>query len=219
MKKELLIFDLDGTLLDSLKAIANSTNKALSFYGLKTYDYKEYIYFIGKGLRTLVEKIIEKEGYSNSVDEILDKLIEFYEKEYDYELFAYKGINKLLSYLDGNNIKYAVVTNKVDDLAKKAVLVKDLERFKFSDVIGVDNNKLDEKKPNPINVLRLIEKYNTTKEKTLFVGDMIVDYNTAMNAGVDFAYCNWGFGSLKNEEGIPDNLKFNTIEEIIKRYL
>ncbi|WP_064610997.1 HAD family hydrolase [Streptobacillus moniliformis] len=219
MKKKLVIFDLDGTLLNSIYAIANAINKALEHFGLKTYEPMEYNYFVGNGLRKLVQIIIEKEKYDKSVDEIMEVLLKIYDKEYDYNLKPYKGIEKLLDHLTLNDIKFAVVTNKDHDLAVKSCMIEELKPYNFYKIIGVDPEKIHERKPSNINVLRLRDELNLKNEDILFVGDMLVDKETAENSGIDFIYCNWGFGEVKGEKGIKEDTRVNTVDEIIEKYL
>ncbi|CAM3170478.1 HAD family hydrolase [Streptobacillus ratti] len=219
MKKKLVIFDLDGTLLNSIYAIANATNKALKHFGLKTYEPVKYNYFVGNGLRKLVEVIIEKEGYNKSVDEIMEVLLEIYDKEYDYNLKPYDGIDKLLNHLTVSGIKFAVVTNKDEDLAIKSCKIDELKSYNFYKIIGVNPEKIHERKPSNINVLRLRDELGLKNEDILFVGDMLVDKETAKNSDVDFIYCNWGFGKVKGEKGIDEKLCVSTVDEIIEKYL
>lgn len=218
MNKKLYIFDLDGTLLNSIYAIANSVNKTLKLYNLKEYEESEFVNFVGNGLRELVNIIFEKENYDLNRDDFVNNLISIYNKEYGYMLKSYDGIKELLNYLDNNNIYYAIITNKDENLAKKSISASDLKNYNFTDIIGLDPNNINEKKPNPINIERLKKKFNLKNEEILFIGDMIVDYNTALNANIDFVYCNWGFGNLKKEENVDNEFKVDTIYEIIERY-
>lgn len=216
--KKLVIFDLDGTLLNSIYAISNSVNKTLEFFKLKTYSEEEYYSFVGNGLLELIRKIIKKEKYNIDENLLYKKLIEIYNKEFDYNLDIYNGIDKLLDYFISKNVKIAIITNKDEVLAKKSVNSTILKKYNFVEIIGLNEN-LEEKKPNPININRLKEKFNLKNENILFVGDMLVDYNSAKNANVDFVYCNWGFGKLINEIGIDDKYKVDNINQIIERYI
>lgn len=219
MSKKLVIFDLDGTLLNSVYAIANASNKSLQKYGLKTYNPDDYVNYIGNGLRKMVELILKEQGSLDKEEKVMDYLLDVYSKEYDFNLHTYKGIRELLFELEEKGIKYAIITNKDNDLAKKSCEIDELKDFSFYKIIGLDPNNIEEKKPSPINVERLISELNLEKKDVLFVGDMIVDLNTANNSGVDFAYCNWGFGSAKNEQGIDEKYKVDSVEELIERYL
>lgn len=194
-------FDLDGTLVNSINAIAKGVNTALENNNLKTYSVEEYKNFIGGGLDNLTKKIIEKENYSIEFEKLSGDIKMYCLKYFLYKLEIYKDIDKLLDYLVENNILIAVITNKADHIAKeneKTILSK----WKFSEFIGATEIL----KPNPTNINNIIKKYGIKKEEFLFVGDMIVDIETAKNANVDFIYCNWGFGKLKNEV-IDENIK------------
>lgn len=219
MSKKLLIFDLDGTLINSIYAISNAVNKALRKLNLKEYDVNYYYNLVGNGLRALVDTIVENEEYDIKSDEILKYVLEIYNEEYGYMLDIYDGIDKLLSYLDKKEIKYAIITNKDENLAIKSCEVTSLKNFNFYKIIGVKPDKLERKKPNPKEVLDLISELNLSTKDVLFIGDMIVDLKTANNANVDFAYCKWGFGNIKGEKGIDDKYIVSDVYEIIYKYL
>lgn len=87
-------------MVNSIYAISNATNKALKYHNLKTYDVKQMYNFVGLGLKKVVEKIVKLENYNIDIDLILSKLLEIYELEYGYNLKTYKGIKKLLKYLE-----------------------------------------------------------------------------------------------------------------------
>ena len=91
-----------------------------------------------------------------------------------------------------------------------------LDKWEFCEIIGSDEKKYPNK-PNPYNVDRLSKKFDIPKEKILFVGDMLVDVNTAKNAKIDIAYCKWGFGVIKGEMGIDESCKIESAEDIIKK--
>lgn len=218
MKYELILFDLDGTLVDTLEAISKVTNSAMEELGLRTYALEMARNLIGNGVQGIAEKIFEIEGYDEnrvSRDEMKKAIRKYYDIYFNYGVKPYDGIDRLLDFLEQNNIKKAVITNKDQRLAVETV-EKNLKKWKFTDVIGADDEKYP-RKPDPYSVNLIAERLKIGKEKILFVGDMTVDVRTAENAGTDIAYCDWGFGAQKNEEGIPEDIRVSDADELIRR--
>lgn len=188
-------FDLDGTLVNSLKSIALGVNLALKNMGYKEYPTKKYEQFIGNGIKGVVDKIFLIEKYDESKkEELLNNIKEYLQKHATYELEIYKDIDKLLKYLNENNIYAVILTNKEENIAKD-VAKNFLSEFKFEKVYGSNIIPL---KPNSDIVDKLCKEYKIEKSEFLFVGDMQVDEDFAKKSNVDFVYCNWGFGGAKN---------------------
>ena len=121
----------------------------------------------------------------------------------------------MLDFLEQNGVKKGIVTNKDHETALSAV-DKKLSKWKFDGIFG-SNEKEYPNKPNPYNVDKMAQNLNISKEKILFIGDMLVDVNTAKNAGIDIVYCKWGFGEVKGEDGIDEDVKVPGVQEIIER--
>lgn len=208
MKYELILFDLDGTLVNTLLAITKTVNCALEELNLKTYSVEKAQNLIGHGVQGIVEKITKLENYNINKDKLAEIIRKYYEIYFNYDVKLYDGIDKLLDYLEKNKIKKGIITNKDHNLAIETV-EKNLKKWNFVEIIGADDEKYP-RKPNPYNVNVISEKLNINKNKILYVGDMEIDVETAKNAGVDVVYCNWGFGENK-EDGI------NNVEELIEK--
>ncbi len=218
MKYDLVLFDLDGTLVDTLEAITKITNCAMEELGLKQYSLIEGRYLIGNGVPGIVEKVFEMEKYDEnkiSKQKMLEIIRKYYNIYFNYNVKLYDGIDKLLNFLKENNIKFGIVTNKDQDLANETVKENFLN-WNFLEIIGTDDTK-HPRKPDPYGVNYFSEKYNIEKNRILFVGDMMVDVKTAQNSKVDLCYCNWGFGASKDETGIDETVKVNTVEDIIRK--
>ena len=216
MKYDLVIFDLDGTLMDTSKSITKTVNSAMEELGKKQYSANECVKFVGGGVSGLARNILGKEKYEDVTNEEMEKVIrKYYDIYFDYGVEPYEGIPELLNFLTENNIKKGIVTNKDHETALSAV-EKKLSKWKFDGIFG-SNEKEYPNKPNPYNVDRMAQDLNVSKDKILFIGDMLVDVNTAKNAGVDIVYCKWGFGEVKGETGISEDVKVSDVQEIIKK--
>ena len=216
MKYDLVIFDLDGTLMDTSKSITKTVNSAMEELGKKQYSANECVKFVGGGVSGLARNILGKEKYEDVTNEEMEKVIrKYYDIYFDYGVEPYEGIPELLDFLEQNGIKKGIVTNKDHETALSAV-DKKLSKWKFDGIFG-SNEKEYPNKPNPYNVDRMAQDLNVSKDKILFIGDMLVDVNTAKNAGVDIVYCKWGFGEVKGETGISEDVKVSDVQEIIKK--
>ena len=216
MKYDLVIFDLDGTLMDTSKSITKTVNSAMDELGKKQYSANECVKFVGGGVSGLARNILGKEKYDDVTNEEMEKVIrKYYDIYFDYGVEPYEGILELLDFLEQNGVKKGIVTNKDHETALSAV-DKKLSKWKFDGIFG-SNEKEYPNKPNPYNVDKMAQNLNISKEKILFVGDMLVDVNTAKNAGIDIVYCKWGFGEIKGEVGIDEDVKVSSVQEIIER--
>ncbi len=186
-----VIFDLDGTLLDTISDIADSVNAALRSNGYNEFTEYEYKYFVGKGIDELIRTIIKEGGIG---DEEFTKLkngyIEEYAKRHSAKTKPYEGILELLAELKANGIKTCILSNK-PHFQTEEVVDKYFSQSEFDIVFG----KLPEYeiKPNPESAEKIIELLGMRKEDILYVGDTNTDIQTAINAGLDSVGVLWGF--------------------------
>jgi len=191
-----IIFDLDGTLINSLEDLIDSCNVIMKYYEFPTYSYEAGKNLIGTGIRNLTKNAIP-EKYRDD-ETFIDKLTEMmraeYTTRYTKKTKPYPGILDLLDYLKANDIPFGVSTNKPDNMAKSIVkiLFKD---YKFVDVIGYTTEGL--RKPNPETTLALAARMGVKPEECLYVGDSPIDYETALNAEMLPVLCTWGFAPVE----------------------
>ena len=186
-----IIFDLDGTLADSLADIADAMNRTLTRFGYPVYNYDEYKYFVGKGLKNLVYKCLpEDKRDENNVAECLKIMMEEYGKSYAEKTKLYDGIPELLDLLTEKGIKLAVLSNKADELSQK-ICAKLLGKWSFEIILGSSNRFPN--KPSPESALYLSEKMNVSPQNMLYLGDTNVDMQTANSAGMFAVGVTWGF--------------------------
>ena len=190
MKYKGVIFDLDGTLVNSLEDIANAMNTVLQSLDYPTHSYEVYQYFVGSGLRNLVSKSLpENHNNETQIEHCFELMIEFYRENCTNQTYFYEGIIELLDYLKTHDIKLSVFSNKADELTKK--IVAELLPNYFDAVVGLSTELL--KKPNPFEALEISKKLGLKPEEMLFVGDSGIDMQTATNANMRAVGVLWGY--------------------------
>ncbi len=191
MSFKAIIFDLDGTLVNSLEDLADSMNIVLKKNGFPDHNYEAYRYFVGKGIRNLVTKALPE---PNRTEELIDRclalMISEYNKNCTNKTRPYNGIPELLKELVSRNIKVAVLSNKADEFTNKIVstLFPDIS---FTAIIGFTEESL--RKPNPANALLISQKSGLKADEIIFAGDSDIDMKTAFNAGMFPLGVLWGF--------------------------
>lgn len=190
-KYKAVIFDLDGTLVNSLTDLANSVNKALSQVGLKTYETEDYKKFIGNGREVLLKRAM---GDQRENKELFDRVYSIFDEEYKIHCndntTSYEGCLTLLKGLKDKGIKVGVLSNKPDEYIE-GILNKIYPEIDFDIAWG---KKADmPEKPDGTSLRKIIEILNLKQSECLYVGDSDVDVLTAQNAGVDMIGVLWGF--------------------------
>jgi phosphoglycolate phosphatase len=190
MKFKGVIFDLDGTLVNSLEDIADAMNSVLQDLNYPTHSYDDYQYFIGSGLRNLVSKSLPKtHNDEKSIESCYRLMIEEYRDACTHKTTSYEGIIELLDYLISNNIKMSVFSNKSDELTKKITAA--MFSNYFDSAVGLTTESL--KKPNPTEALVISKSMGLKPEEIIFVGDSGIDMQTATNANMFAVGVSWGY--------------------------
>lgn len=202
MKYKGIIFDLDGTLVNSLEDISDAMNTVLTGLNYPTHSYDTYQYFIGSGLRNLVSKALPASNNSEEQIEIcFDYMINEYREVCTIKTKPYQGIVELLDNLVSRNIKLAIFSNKADEFTKK--IASEIFPRHFNAAIGLSTEEL--KKPNPIEAIKISKNWNMKPEEILFVGDSDIDMQTAINANMFPVGVSWGYRT--EEELIANGAK------------
>lgn len=193
--KKAVIFDLDGTLLNTLDDLADSTNYALSKFGYPTRTIDEVRQFVGNGVAKLIERAIP-EGKNNPN---FEKCLAIFKENYAQNMYnktaPYNGILEMLSNLKSKGIKIAVVSNKFD-LAVKELCKKYFEGF-IDFAAGENEAQGIKKKPAPDTVISVLNEFNFSSEDAVYVGDSDVDIMTAKNSKMPCISVTWGFRDEK----------------------
>lgn len=195
MRKRLVIFDLDGTLLDTVADLANATNQALKQCGFPIHPVEAYYQFVGNGINKLFARALPAE--SNNEENVLrirSLFVPFYNEHNADCSCPYAGVVDLLCRLQSSGVQIAVASNKYHEATLKLVthFFPDID---FSAIYG--QRESVPIKPAPDVVYDILRDTGIAKEETLYVGDSGVDMQTARNAGVESVGVAWGFRSVE----------------------
>lgn len=186
-----IIFDLDGTLVDSIEDLADSMNTVLRSNNLPVHELQAYKYFVGNGIRNLVRRAIpEKERSEELITKCYQSMIETYRDNCMNKTKPYDGIPDLLNELTARNMKLAVFSNKAHELTKK-IVSELLPYWNFEVVKGLSDEAL--KKPSPVGALQISKAFGIIPEEIVYLGDTGVDMETANKAGMYPVGVLWGF--------------------------
>ncbi len=193
-----IIFDLDGTLLDTLTDLMDSVNFALKKFGYPERSYDEIRRFVGNGVRVLMKKSVPDGVDGEDFEKAFGVFREHYLGNMRNKTDAYDGVREVLRELKSKKYKIGVVSNKLDSA------VKELCRDYFGELVdfakGADGE--DDRKPNPQNTWKCIEAVGAKKENCVYIGDSEVDIKTAENAGLPCISVSWGF---RTREELTEN--------------
>ncbi|MBR5822825.1 MAG: HAD family hydrolase [Paludibacteraceae bacterium] len=213
--KKLVIFDLDGTLLNTYEDIAAATNYALSQYGYPTHSTPVIKSFVGNGINKLFERALpEDEKTEENILKIRAAFIPYYNVHGADFTMPFEGIVELLYTLQRLGLKLAVASNKYEQ-ATKALVETYFPEIEWCAVFG--QRESVPTKPDPTIVEEILEKAGiSNKEEVLYVGDSGVDMQTAINAGVEGVGVTWGCRSREELESFSPRAVVNTCEEILQ---
>lgn len=211
--KQLIIFDLDGTLLNTIADLANSTNHALRTLGYPTHDVAAYNFMVGNGINKLFERALpEYEKSEENVLRVRREFVPHYDAHNADESSPYPGIPELLSTLQADGKQLAVASNKYQAATEKLV-AHYFPNIRFTTVFGQREGV--NVKPDPTIVNDILALAGVDREHTLYVGDSGVDMQTAINSGVTACGVTWGFRPRTELEAFHPDYIVDTAEEIL----
>jgi phosphoglycolate phosphatase len=197
----LIIFDLDGTLIDSSADLALSMNATRAHFSLPPLDPNLIYSFVGNGAPMLIRRSMPAETSEQQLNEALAFFLQFYRVHALEHTRLYPGIREVVEELSGNGHMLAVLTNKPARISADIVAALGL-REHFLRVYGGDS--FAHKKPNPVGILQLMQDTSAAAGMTLMVGDSAIDVRTATNAGVRSCGVLWGFQPESFQVERPD---------------
>ena len=192
MRYDLIIFDMDGTVLDTLRDLTESANHALRVCGFPERTIDEVRSFVGNGIANLIKRCVPEETCEEKCREVHKAFTAHYTEHCSDNTKPYNGIPELLMKLRESGCKTAVVSNKADYAVQK--LCQQFFPEMFDAAAGEQMPKYP-KKPSPELVYMIMDKLGCSKEQTVYIGDSDVDIMTARNAGTDCIAVEWGFRS------------------------
>jgi phosphoglycolate phosphatase len=198
---DLLIFDLDGTLIDSAADLANSVNATREWMGLPALEHDTVASYVGNGAPVLMRRALGQEASEADVERALKHFLEHYEAHKLDFTRPYDGISELLAGLKREGVRMAVLTNKPVRISGRILEGLGLRDY-FVRLYG--GNSFEQKKPDPIGVQTLLHELQVEPESAVVVGDSAVDVRTARNAGVRCIGVTWGLQPESFETDPPD---------------
>ena len=215
MKYKVAIFDMDGTILNTLEDLADSMNYCLKKYGMPERSLNEIKSFVGNGIRRLVELAVPGGIEDKTIDEMCVTYIEYYKNHCAVKTRPYDGIREVLIKLKDRGVLTAVVSNKADLAVKK--LCKEYFDGLFDYAAGEKDGV--RRKPYPDSVISVMEYFGADPDEVVYIGDSEVDFQTAHNAGVDVIMVSWGFRDEDSLRSIGADIIVHEPDEILKEFM
>jgi len=187
--KQLVIFDLDGTLLNTIADLGEACNYAMKQMGYREHPISAYPFMVGNGVRSLIRRAAQ-DADESTVDELMQNFKFYYDEHNCDHTVPYKGIPELLRELRERGVAVAVATNKYQSAAEK-ILNHFFPDIEFAAICGQKEER--PRKPDPSVVFEILNARPTLKRDVLFVGDSGVDMETARRACVESVGVTWGY--------------------------
>jgi phosphoglycolate phosphatase len=209
---DLVIFDLDGTLIDSKLDLAHAVNATRDMMGMPPLDHEIIFTYVGNGAPVLIRRAIGSEASEEQLQSALDFFLAYYRDHMlDYTVL-YPGVKETLDALRSDGKKMAILTNKPVRISEAIVQGIGIGQH-FSQVYG--GNSFEQKKPHPVGVARLLTETATDRSLALMVGDSAVDIQTARNAGIASCGVTYGFQPESLITDPPDYL-IDRMEQLLQ---
>lgn len=211
-KYEAIVFDLDGTLLNTLEDLMDSVNYALGICGMPEKSYEEIRRSVGNGIERLLELVVPNGTENPQFERALTLFKEYYGEHCNDKTDLYPGIRELLDALKREGFLMAIVSNKYYEG------VQNLKQQYFKDYLQVAIGEREgiRKKPAPDTVLAALKELKVPKEKAVYIGDSEVDIATAANTGMDCITVGWGFRTREEQEAAGGKVFVESPMEVLE---
>jgi len=209
MSLKLIIFDLDGTLIDSSVDIANAINYAVEPYSVRPLTVQEVISLVGEGISRLMEKIILKEGIQADKDFLTERFVYYYSAHLIGNTTVYPGVRETVTQLGA--YRKAVISNKRESLSVK--ILEQLGLSEYMDMI-VGSDTVRERKPSPLPVCHVLSVLGISPDAAIMVGDSNYDIEAGKAAGIKTVAVTYGYRPLELLQGA--DFIINSMDELVK---
>lgn len=210
MKYKLVIFDLDGTVLDTIEDLANATNHALAQRGFPTHSVDQVRAMVGNGVANLIRKASPRDTDDAVLAAVLADFKAYYRGHINVCTKPYAGIKEMLAALKKAGVKLGINSNKFDAALQQLCHI----HFEGLYDCAAGECETNPKKPDPTAALRIAQEMGVDPSQAIYIGDSGVDLDTAQNAGMDAAWVSWGF---RREEEMGDYaipMAFHSVSEL-----
>ncbi len=217
---KLVIFDFDGTLVDSVPSIQKTANQIAESFGFNKISRKKVEVSVGAGLNKFIEWVFGAEMKKRKIKlvKIRDMYVRLYKKNHNYKMKTFSGVKPGLRYLKKERVKMAVISNKLGRFIKSSGKSTGIIKY-FWKIIG--RGELTKDKPHPYPIKYIMKKAGVNKKQTLFVGDSHYDVECAKRAGVKCLYLTYGYGDRKKALSMKPEYRaksLKTIREIKEKW-
>ena len=213
MNDALAVFDLDGTILDTLEDLRDSLNYALGAWGCPPRTTEEVRRFVGNGIRKLVERGVPADAGPALTERVYETFVPYYQAHCSIKTAPYPGIPELIARLRAQGVRCAVVSNKADP----AVQALCSRYFPGCFDLAVGERPGIRRKPAPDSVNAVLAALDTPRERAVYIGDSEVDLATARNAGLDCILVEWGFRDRAFLQAQGGTVFVSSPEELLDR--
>ena len=201
-----VIFDLDGTILDTIEDLCNSCNFALSLYNKDNITKEEAKAFLGNGIKKLCLRALRND--ETYLEDVYKEMLNHYYKNYNIKTKKYDYIDEMISYIKNKGLIVGIISNK-----KEEVLIN-LVKEQFGDIFDFVIGDKGIRKPDPYNINKIASKYNILNNEILYIGDSNVDVETVKNAKCQGAYVSYGYRSYDELEKLGAKPIFKSSYEL-----
>ncbi len=214
MKYKLVIFDLDGTVLNTLEDLANAVNRALKMHNFPTHSIEDVRRFVGNGVANLIRRAVPAGTGDGECASVLADFKASYREHINDCTRPYAGIPELLRSLRDAGVKVGINSNKFDAALQSLCHIHFEGLYDFA----VGESETTPKKPDPTAARRIMEAVGATPAETIYIGDSDVDLRTGRNAGTAVAWVSWGFRRESEMQGLDIPAAFDS-PEALRDYL
>lgn len=214
-KYNTVIFDLDGTLLNTLEDLRDSVNVIMTRFGWQQHSLEQIRKFVGNGIGKLMERSVPRGRENEQFEDAFSQFREYYTEHCRIKTRPYEGVLEMMKTLSEHEFRMAIVSNKND------AAVKELNDIYFSGYIkaAIGDRPGARRKPAPDAVFAALEELGSEREHAVYIGDSEVDYETASNSGLDCILVSWGFRDRELLESFQNVTVVDRCEEILDRLL